>query len=120
MHPVRFARLRIEAVDKSRKITHKQQTGIRIDRDGRDASVKLVVAPGLAGLRDVSGFRGIDAGQNADPFSVFRVLPGGDINAVFIKDRSGVYFTRAFRRGILDWLAFLHFVIGWIAVELPN
>src|SRR5262245_59378812 len=47
------------------------------------------------------------------------ILPGGNIDAVFVKDRRRVDFTGTFGVGVFDGLAVFHFVLGRITVVLP-
>ena len=75
--------------------------------------------PGSRG--DVAGFRRVNARQDADAFTVFRVLAGGDVDAVFPEHRRGVDFTHAFGGGIFDGLAVLVLLVfGRIGVVFPN
>src|SRR5262249_40347163 len=77
--------------------------------------VQLVVTPDLTGLSDVSGFGGIDAAEDSDAFTMFRILAHGNIDAVLIKDWRGVDLTGAFRGGIFGL-----FSIGRVAIILSD
>ena len=48
--------------------------------------MKFVVAPDFAGLGDVTGFSGVDAGEDADPFAVFGILANSNINVNVTED----------------------------------
>src|SRR6266705_3176605 len=75
----------------------------------------FVVAPDFAALSDISGFGGVDAAQDTDAFAMFRVLAYRDIDAVFVKDGSGVDLAGAFGGRI-----FKLFPFGRIAIILPG
>ena len=94
--PIELAGFGIEAMDEAGEIADKQQAGVGINRNGGDAAMDFVVAPDLAGLGDVAGFGGVDAGQNAHAFAVLGILADGDIDAVFVEDGRGVDFAGAF------------------------
>ena len=54
----------------------------------------FVEIPDFGGTRDVSRFGRVNASEVANALPMFRVLAGGDIDAVFPKDRGGIDFAR--------------------------
>src|SRR5438876_11992094 len=77
--------------------------------------MNFVIAPNLARCGDVSFFRRVDTGQDADPFAMLGVLADGNIDPVLIEHRRGVDFTGTFRGRVLEF-----FPLGRIAVKFPN
>src|SRR5437867_8860876 len=77
--------------------------------------MNLIIAPNLAGGSDISFFRRVDAGQNANAFPMFGILADGDIHPVLVKNRRGVDFAGTFRGRVLEF-----FSLRRIAVKFPN
>ena len=65
--PMELARFRIDTVNKTGVVGRKQEPGLRIDRDGRNRTMDIVVDPDRAGLRDIAGAGRIDAREPPDP-----------------------------------------------------
>ena len=120
VHPIDLSVFRIKAVHKSRKITNKNQTTVGVDRNRRDRTMDPFIIPQEAALGDVARLRRIQANQVSHPFTVFGILAGGDINAVFVEHRRCVYFARTFGRRITDRLAVPHLILRRVAIGLPN
>src|SRR5438128_9313944 len=77
--------------------------------------MNFVIAPNLAGGSNVSFFRRVDSGQNANAFPMFGILADGDIHPVLVEHRCSIDFARTFRRGVLEF-----FSLRRIAVKFPN
>src|SRR2546425_5233946 len=77
--------------------------------------MNLIIAPNLAGGSDISFFRRVDAGQNANAFPMFGILADGDIHPVFIEHWCSVDFARTFGGWIFEF-----FPLRRITVIFPN
>src|SRR5215469_9243368 len=75
----------------------------------------LVVRPNLRRLGNITGFGCIDAGKNAYPFSVLRILTDGSINAILPENGRGIDFTGPFSIRVMNLLA-----LGRVAIEPPD
>src|SRR3982751_2878253 len=75
----------------------------------------FVVIPNFAALGYIAGFSCINANQITYTFPMLRVLTDGNVNAVFVKHRSGIHFTWTFGSGV-----FVLLPVWRIAVILPN
>ena len=63
---------------------------------------------------------GVNAEHLPDSLAVLGILANGHIDAVFIEHRGGDHLAGAIERRVLEWLARLHPVLGWVAVQLPE
>src|SRR5207247_790969 len=77
--------------------------------------MNFVIAPNLAGGSNVSFFRRVDAGQDANAFPMFGFLADGDIHPVFIEHWCSVDFARTFGGWIFEF-----FPLRRITVIFPN
>src|SRR6516225_643472 len=75
----------------------------------------LVETPNPACLSNVTGFGGVDAGQDADPFAMLRILAHRNVHSILVEDRCRIDFAGAFGGGVFELLA-----LRWIAIVLPN
>src|SRR5439155_25160664 len=115
VRPVELAGTGVEAIHEAGQVADEHEAGVRVNRNRRDTAVDLIVAPDLAGRRDVAGPGGVDAGQYADAFAVLGVLAHGDVNAIFVKHRRRVDFADAFSRRVFEFLT-----LRRIAIVFPG
>ena len=104
VRPIDLAGLRVQAMQVAGEVTNEQEA-VGGDGHRRDTAVDLVIRPDLPRLRDVPGLGGVNAGENAHPFAMLRILADGVIDAVLPEDGSSVDFAGALGVWILKSLS---------------
>ena len=120
MYPMFLSCFGVQAIHKTRVIRDKQQACVRIDGNGGNGAVDLVVAPDSSPLGDVSLLGCINTNQVADSFTVFRVLTNRNVDTIFVKNRRTNKLAWPFGCRVFDRLTIAHFVFCRHAVILPD